>query len=153
MKAILNAALAATLLAFSAGAAVAQGIDAPQLKGMVQGMGYTVEDISDPGEPLKFEFTLVTENFNIPISLEVSPSGRYIWATCNLGEKDIDEEAALGLLHANSEIQPTSFWISNSGRLMIGFPIDNRDVTPAHLKFVFDKLTSDVDGTADIWNY
>ena len=35
--------------------------------------------------------------------------------------------------------------------LKIGMAIDNRDITPTHLKFVMEKVAADVGSTADVW--
>jgi hypothetical protein len=94
---------------------------------------------------------MVAGTFNVPVGFEVSKSGRYIWTTANLGESKLSGDAALSALKRIGEIQPTSIWITAKGLLMIGIAIDNRDVTPAHLKFVTDKLGEDVGKTADIW--
>ena len=69
----------------------------------------------------------------------MAKSTRYIWCTANLGKSTLTGERALGLLNRGGSVQPTSFWITDSGDLKIGVAIDNRDVTPAHMKFVMEK--------------
>jgi hypothetical protein len=124
----------------------------PDLKTMVENLGYTSKEISKAGENPKFEVNASTQGFNVPIGFEVSPSGRYIWASANLGSASgIDGARALELLKKNFSIQPTSFWITGAGNLSIGMPIDNREVTPVHLKFVIDKLAGDVGATSSTW--
>lgn len=149
MKALLRAAVAVCVLASLPLTAAADPLTYVQLKTMVAGMGYTPNDLS--GEASKFEATLVTELFNIPIGFELSKSGRYIWCTANLGKSNVTGDRALDVLKRMGEIQPTTMWVSSNGNFMIGIAIDNRDVTAAHLKFVMDKLGADVGTTAPLW--
>lgn len=135
-------------------AAIAAQVTFDELQGMVAGMGYTTKPLppAEGGPATKFEFTVVTSEFNVPMGLEVSKSGRYIWCTASLGEFKKGGDAALELLKQNASLQPTSFWLTSKGFLMIGIAIDNREVTPEHLRFVFDKLAADVGKSAAVWN-
>ena len=149
MRTILLAALgAASVLA--APIACADPLTYAGLKTMVANMGYTPKEIGTTDSP-KFEATVVTASFNVPVGFEVTKSSRYIWATASLGASKLDGERALLALKRSTDIQPTSFWITSKGILMIGIPIDNREVTPAHLKFVLEKLAGDVTQTTDVW--
>lgn len=133
-------------------AALAAPLTPAQVQTVLTNMGYTPKVLSKAGESPKFEITTTAGTFNVPISFEVTPSGRYIWATANLGSAaTMSGDKALALLRKNVALQPVMFWISNSNQLVCGMAIDNREVTPAHMKFVIDKIGADIAGSADVW--
>jgi len=150
MRMSIGGALAAVTLFAAPLTAAADPLTYPALKAMVAGMGFDAKEIGTATEP-KFTIDVKAGTFNVPVGFEVSKSGRYIWTTANLGESKLSGDAAISALKRIGEIQPTSIWITAKGLLMIGIAIDNRDVTPAHLKFVTDKLGEDVGKTSDIW--
>lgn len=132
--------------------ALAGPLSADQLKVMVTNMGYTPKLISTAPAAPKYEITTKAGTFTVPIGLEVSTSGRYIWASATLGSAaNIDGAKAIALLKLNASNQPNTFWITSSGSLVCGMAIDNREVTPAHLKFVFDKIGADIAASASVW--
>lgn len=134
------------------GAAMAAPLSYSQLSTMITNMGYTGKQISsDPAKP-KLEISTKAGTFNVPMGIEVSPSGRFIWISVNLGAKTLTAEQANAILKRAAAVQPTQFWYTDSGNLMVGMAIDNREVTPAYLRFVIDKVGADVAATADIWN-
>jgi hypothetical protein len=144
--------LAFAALAFLAAApAAAEPLSAQQLKTMVENMGYAPKGLNDAASPLKFEIMLQSGGLDVYLALETSASGRYIWASAFLGKAQVSGEEALALLKQTAAVQPTAFWITNSGSLMTGMAIDNRDVTPAHLKFVFEKIAADVATSQSVW--
>lgn len=146
--------IAALIVGLAAGpcmAANAQQIDANRLKSMAEELGYSPKILSEPGEAMKFEVSLASGGYTTPLLLELSPSGRFIWASANLGDEEVDGDLAYELLTLNAEVQPSSFWITESGHLKLGMAIDNRAVTPDYLKFVFEKIAGDVADTADYW--
>ncbi len=144
---MIAAAGMAAALALPAGA---DPLSYGQLKQMVANMGYT--PLEAGADAKLFEITLTTASFNVPIGFEVTGSGRYVWARTTLGQFDLSDEAAVDLLKSNSTTQPVMFWITSSNQLVVGMAIDNRDITPEHLRFVMDKIASTVDQTAPIWN-
>jgi hypothetical protein len=150
MKIVIGAALAAAALLTAPLTAAADPLTYPALKTMVANMGFTPNEIGTAESP-KFEASVKTESFNVPVGFEITKSARYIWATASLGPSKLDGEGALLALKRASDIQPTSFWITAKGTLMIGIAIDNRDVKPDTLKFVMDKLAGDVGKTSDVW--
>ena len=149
MKRMLAAMLCAAAMIAAPVASADPPLEFAQLKTMISGMGYTPKDLT--GETPKFYIDFATSSFNIPTGFEISKSGRYIWVTANLGVSKLNGDLALQVLRKIGDIQPTSLWITSKNNLMIGFAIDNRDVTPAHLKFVLDKFSSDIDKTASLW--
>ena len=152
MKRLVAAAALASAF-WSAPAAAADPLNYDQLKAMVANMGYTPKDLptTDGTPTTKFEILIVTQNFNVPLGLEITKSGRFIWCTAVLGESKLTGEKALEVLKRAPSIQPTAFWITTKGQLTIGMTIDNREVTPAHMKFVLEKVAADVGSTSDLW--
>lgn len=151
MSVLGRAALAAMAIAFAPMTAAADPLTYAGVRTMVEGMGYTPADVSTTPGAEKFEVVIVTDGFNVPVGFEVSKSGRYIWCTAFLGKSTLTGERALALMKRGGSVQPTSFWLTDKDELKIGIAIDNREVTPAHLKFVMEKLAGDVGKTADIW--
>lgn len=149
MRFVARAALAASMLAMVPLNAWADPLTYAQMKTMIEGMGYTPKEIGQSSP--KLEIALVTPQFNVPAGIEITPSGRFIWITANLGESKIDGEGALRLLKRSSEWQPTQFWITKANTLTVGIAINNLDVNAETLKFVFEKLGADVGKSADIW--
>jgi hypothetical protein len=48
-------------------------------------------------------------------------------------------------------VQPSQFYITSKGKLMIGLPIDNRGVTNAALRRCIDKVAGDVVNQKSVW--
>lgn len=149
----LFAAIAMASVVVLAPVAAADPLNLEKLQTMVTGMGHTpkLQTKADGTPSTVFEITITTSGFNVPIGVEISPSGRYIWCKASLGKSQLTGDDALAVLKRLTSIQPTGFWITSSDILMIGIAIDNRDVTPEHLKYIFEKLAGDVGNTADIW--
>lgn len=147
------AAVALASAIWIAPAAAADPLNYDQLKEMVANMGYTPKDLptTDGSAATKFEILIVTQNFNVPLGLEITKSGRFIWCTASLGESKLTGEKALEILKRSPSFQPTAFWITSKGLLTVGMTVDNREVTPAHLKFVLEKVAADVGSTSDLW--
>ena len=146
-----RAALAAAVVAFAPMTAAADPLTYAELKAMVEGMGHVTKDISTtPGEE-KFELIVATDQFDVPLGFDVSKSKRFIWCTAFLGKSTLDGEGALALLKRLGGVQPTSFWMTENDDLKVGLAIDNRDVTPAHLKYVIEKVAKDVVSMVDVW--
>lgn len=132
--------------------AAADPVDFPRLMEQLEGLGYTPKLLSKEGDNPKSEITATSGSWTVHLSFEVSPSKRFIWVSAFLGDAGhITGDKALGILKREASIQPTGFWITGAGGLMIGMYVDNRDVTPDHLKFVIDKLVRDVEATSGLW--
>jgi hypothetical protein len=141
----------ACALAGAAGPALADPVTYDALKTMVQGMGYTPKELGKPDSPL-FEVTIASNGFDVPLGMEISKSGRYVWVRAMLGQADkLPPERGTELLKKQGEIQPTMFWITKSGNLLAGMAIDNRDVSPEHLRFVMEKIAGDIAATSALW--
>ena len=140
----------------TSGFAVAQGeeparLSADDLKTMLANLGHELKQISaEPGKE-KWEFSVKTTGFNVPVGAEISPSKQFVWLTVSLGalteKQDLKE-----LLRLNGRIQPTQAYLTAKDTLMMAFAIDNRSVTPALMKSRIEKLTADVEKSAPIWN-
>ncbi len=148
---ILRAMVLACAMGAAAMPAMADPLTYAQLKALVEGMGYTPSDLTKNPESPIFEVTLTTANFKIPLAMEVSKSGRYVWVRATLGASKLTGDGALAMLKKQAELQPTMFWINSGGSLLVGMAVDNRDITPAHMRFVMDKVAADIDSTSALW--
>lgn len=127
-------------------------IDAARLKEMITNLGYTPKDLNTEVGKEKYEFTIVTEKFNVPIAAELSSSTNYLWLTAFLGAPPAEtSEKNAAMLRQNFKIQPTLFYITEKGNLMMGLPCDNRGISPEVLRRNATKLAEDVAKTADVW--
>ena len=135
--------------------AMAQGSDQitrPQLREMLVQLGYEVKDIVKDAGKEKYSVTLVKSGLDIPVGLEISPNSKYIWLTVNLGDAPKDTATVNQvLLKQNSKIQPSFFYITDKGRLMMGLPLDNRGITNAFLRDRVETISENVGKTKDIW--
>ncbi len=149
----LFAAIAMASVVLLAPVAAADPLNFEKLQAMVTDMGHAprLQTKADGTPSTVFEITITTTGFNVPIGVEISPSGRYIWCKASLGQSQLTGDDALTVLRKLTSIQPTTFWITSSDILMIGIAIDNRDVTAEDMKRIFEKLAADVGSTADIW--
>ncbi len=129
--------------------------DTEALKKGIEDIGYEPKNISREPDKEKYEFKVERSGLNIPVVAEVTPSKNYIWLIALLAT-DIKEETyssskLFKLLQSNATIQPTHFFITKGGRLQVGHPIDNRNVTNAILRRTIDKLTTNIAETKDLW--
>ncbi len=128
--------------------------DAASLKKSLEELGYEIKNIvTEPGKE-KYAVTLEKGGLTLPIGVEISPSRGYLWLTLNLGAAPADSAPAsrfAELLKANAQIQPSLFYITKSGRLMIGHPTENRAVTNAQLRRNIEKIADDVVIKKAIW--
>lgn len=129
----------------------ADQITRPQLRAMLVQLGYEVKDLEKEVGKEKYQVDLKTEGFNIPMGVEISPSGNYIWLTVLLKNEATSADKALKLLKKNAEIQPTFFYITKSDKLMMALPVENRNVSNPVLKARLEKVAADVDKTAEDW--
>lgn len=149
MKTLFRAALVASAIFAAPLTAAADPLTADTLKTMVTNMGYTPKDVGK--DTPKLEILVVTSSFNVPLGVEITKSERFIWVTANLGTSKLDGDRALQLLKRSSDWQPTQFWITSSNTLTIGMAVNNADVKPENLKFVFEKVAADVAKSSDVW--
>lgn len=142
--------LLGNLLSTSIIAQTSDQLDATKMKEMLVGLGYEVKALSEKVGEEKYTVTIVAGDFDVPVGVELSPSKNYIWLTANLGS-DSDKTKHREILKANSQVQPSQFYITKSGLLMIGLPLENRAMTAAIMKRNIEKLGSDVSATASTW--
>jgi len=127
-------------------------IDRKQLRDMLVQLGYEVSDIVKDEGKEKYSVTFVKDGLNIPVGFEISPSNSYIWLTVNLG--DAPPEASTknyALLKQNAKVQPTFFYVTDSGRMMCALAVENRGVTNALLRQRADSVSDNVGKTKDTW--
>ena len=126
-------------------------INQTRLKELLMQMGYTPKDIvTTPGKE-KYEIKITTGGLDVPIGLEISPSNNYIWLTVNLGNAPADSLKYFKFMKQNSKIQPALFYVTDSGRLMMGLPVDNRGINNALLKRYTDFIAGKVADTKSYW--
>lgn len=127
-------------------------ITRPRLREILVELGYTVTDIVKDEGKEKFSVNFLKNELNIPVGFEISPSNSYIWLTVNLGESPKEGNAkCLNLLKQNGKIQPTFFYVTESGRLMAALPIENRNVTNAVIRLRAETVGDNVGKTKEFW--
>ncbi|MEI7575508.1 MAG: hypothetical protein WCK51_01335 [Armatimonadota bacterium] len=141
---------------FTSGFAGAQGdeasrLSAEDLKVMLTNLGHDLKQINAEAGKEKFEFTIKTPGFNVPVGAEISPSKQFVWLTVSLGALN-EKQDTKELLRLNGRIQPTQAYLTAKDTLMMAFALDNRAITPALMKNRIEKLTGDVEKSAPIWN-
>ena len=130
----------------------AEKIDRKQLREMLVQLGYEVTDIVKEEGKEKYSVKFTKDGLDIPVGFEISPSNSYIWLTVNLGEAPAEASPkCLALLKQNSKVQPTFFYVTDSGRLMAALPVENRNVTNAILRLRADSVSDNVGKTKDVW--
>lgn len=123
-----------------------------QLREMLVQLGYEVKDIVKDEGKEKYSVDFSNSDLNIPVGFEISPSGNYIWMTVNLGTAPTEpNQKCLDLLKQNAKIQPTFFYITESGRLMVAQAIENKDVTNAILRARANTVADNVGKTKGVW--
>lgn len=140
-----------SLVGFGSPQAESEPLTAPELKKLVENLGYEVNVLNAEVGKEKYVFTVKTEAFNVPVGAEISPSKNYIWLTANLGQATAKTNYA-GLLKANGSIQPAMFYVTSKDNLMCGYALENHGVTPAWFKKCVDKLAADISAQAPVWN-
>ena len=134
---------------------ISQNCDAltrSQLRDLLVQMGYTVKDIVKTEGKEKYEVSHPGSGFNVPLGYEISASGNFIWLTAFLGKPDnISAEKGLAMIRKNADIQPSFFYVTASGNIMMADAVENRGVTSAILRRHIDKIVSDISNTASIW--
>jgi len=127
-------------------------IDRKQLRDMLVQLGYEVKDIiKDPGKE-KYSVVITKEGLDIPVGFEISPNNAFVWLTVNLSEAPAEgSPKCLALLKQNSKIQPTFFYVTDSGRLMAAFALMNRGITNADLRQRAENISDNVAKTKSTW--
>lgn len=127
-------------------------IDRMRLRNILVELGYEVKDIVRDAGKEKFSVTMTKAGLDVPIGYEISPSGSYIWLTVNLGKPSADSaNQALSLVKQNAIIQPCFFYITKSGTLMMGLPVENRGVTNALIRRLGETISDRVGETKNLW--
>jgi hypothetical protein len=127
-------------------------ITATQLKDMIVGLNYDVRSLNEEPGKEKYEFTVKTAEYDVPIAAEISGSKNYIWLTVFLGDAPkADSPKCHALLQRNFRIQPCQFYVTERGALMLGMAMENRAVSAGVLSRTVRKVSEDVIGTADVW--
>jgi len=126
-------------------------INQSKLKELLIQLGYTPKDlVTTPGKE-KYEIKLNRGGLDVPMGLEISPSTNYIWLTVFLGKAPSDSSKYFQFIKQNSKIQPALFYVTDSGSLMMGLPVDNRGINNALLKRYTDFIAGKVADTKGYW--
>jgi hypothetical protein len=126
-------------------------INQSKLKELLVQLGHTPKEIvSTPGKE-KYEIKITRDGLDVPMGLEVSPSTNYIWLTVFLGKAPSDSSKYFNFLKQNSKIQPALFYVTDSGNLMMGLPVDNRGINNALLKRYTEFIAGKVADSKNIW--
>lgn len=127
-------------------------ITRPQLREMLTQLGYEVTDVVKDAGKEKYSVKFAKYDLNIPVGFEISPSTSYVWLTVNLGDAPKEGNTqTLNLLKQNSKIQPTFFYITDSGRLMAALAVENRGITNALLRSRAETISENVGKTKEFW--
>lgn len=127
-------------------------ITRPQLRSMLEQLGYEVKDLVKDAGKEKYTVTVTRGGLDIPIAYEISSNNGYIWLTVNLGDAPSESSSKnAALLRQNGKIQPCQFYVTEKGLLMMGFPVENKNVTNALLRQRTDTIADNVSKTEDIW--
>ncbi len=119
---------------------------------MLVQLGYEVTDIVKEEGKEKYSVVFTKNDLNIPVGFEISPSNTYIWLTVNLGTAPTEGNAkCLNLLKQNAKVQPTFFYVTDSGRLMAALPIENRLVTNEVMRLRAESVSDNVGKTKEFW--
>jgi hypothetical protein len=131
----------------------AGALDAKQLKEMITNLGYEAKALNEEVGKEKYEFKLESGGFDIWIAAEISASKNYVWLTVLLGDApSADSAKPYEYLKRNNKIQPTFFYVTDKGKMMMGYPMDNRGITPPIFRRTMTKLSTDCASTADLWD-
>lgn len=127
-------------------------IDRKQLRGILVQLGYDTKDlVSDPGKE-KYSVTLTRNGLDVPIGAEISGNNKYIWFTVNLGSGSPDNGAkSYSLLKQNAKTQPCHFYVTDSGKLMLGLPLENRCVNNALVRERLETIANRVSENESLW--
>lgn len=119
-----------------------------QLEEMIKGLAFETKLISKPEENSVGEFKVTKDNLNVFVTFETSPSKRFIWLTTYCGNLKAEATAAQlkSLLRLNASVQPVQAYLTKTDGVKFALALENRDMTPANLKWGIDKV---VDSTVD----
>ena len=144
--------IVATLMLAGFASMQSQTLDRKQLREILVQLGYEVKDIVKDEGKQKYAVSFSSNDLNLPVGYEISPSGNYIWLTANLGDgPKAGNEMTFQLLKQNARVQPTFFYISESGKLMAALAVENRGVTNSLLKQRSEIFADNVGKTKDVW--
>lgn len=140
------------LIATGNGQQTCDQITRAQLRDKLVQLGYEVKDLVKDAGKEKFSVTLTKEGLDIPIAVEISGNTKYIWLTVNLGNPPTQLEAMNNtLLKKNADIQPSFFYITEGGKLMMGLPLNNLGITNAFLRDRMESIAGNVVSTRSLW--
>lgn len=127
-------------------------VERKQLKTILEQLGYQVTDLETAEGKEKYSVTVSQDDLNIPIGVEMSSNGNYIWLTCNLGAAPTEASPkCFALLKQNGKVQPCQFYITESGKLMMGLPVENKEVSNAVIRQKIESIAKQVGSSKSVW--
>lgn len=108
------------------------------------------QDISGSSGSKVYQINLVSGGLNVPIALEVSASGKFVWLSAIVGSGNIAPDRAALALKRISKIGPTIIW-DDAVKLRFGLPVENRALTQTIVKDAMERLANDIANNRDIW--
>jgi hypothetical protein len=126
--------------------------DAARLKKAIEDIGYEAKVLNAEVGKEKYEFKLTKDDLDVPVAAEISPSKNYVWLTVYLGPAPkADSPTCLEMLKSNFDVQPSFFYVTTKGNLMMGLAVENRALTNPVLRARIDKIVADVAKTKGLW--
>ena len=108
-----------------------------------------IKDISGASTKI-YEVTLNRGGYNVPLSIELSGSGKFVWVSANVRDSGWPADKAALALRRITQIQPTMIWDSGT-KIRFGTAIENRALTQSVLKEAIERVANDVANNADVW--
>lgn len=134
--------------------AASESLNDESLLQMMRGLGYEPYQTGTFSDGIKFYWVKMDREgyvFNVRFSL--SPDKSVVWLQTYLGDVPAADKIAPQTLQKLIEAQNSAvgrFWISEN-KLYYQLPIDNRSVTPQHLRNRIDTFARVLKSTADLW--
>lgn len=127
-------------------------VDRKQLRDILVQLGYDTKDLVTDAGKEKYSVTLTRSGLDVPIGVEISGNNKFIWLTVNLGPATPDNVTKnFSLLKQNAKTQPCHFYVTESGKLMFGVPLENRCVTNALVRERLETIATRVGESESLW--
>lgn len=141
---------ATATVAFALTSLQADPVDTMQIKKMVEEMGYKTEMLAQTRGQEKFQFPVKKSGYEVPVAVSMDNEKTVATFSVLLGPAPAADKHT-DLLKVVDRIQPSYFYISREGDIMLAISVDNRGIDSRVVKHVIDKLSTDVVDTAKLW--
>ena len=128
-------------------------LNLPELKKMVDGMGYETKMNGEKS----FEFRVRVDNLTAYVAMNLSPDGSNIWFESDLVPIKEPEKAPakawFDLMSENNKIGPSHFAYCQTAKCLFLYrPMPNQDMTPARIREQLDLFTRTIRDTSRLWD-